>query len=152
MQQVLFVQRDCSVYCSAGNLQGSQLLFLSLHVWRYSDEESVKEKWDFGTGWNLCKMKILMKLVPLVKVTYLEIFLFSVNLIRKPNQNDLKMCLILDLDNLHHLGRGVSFREAADHPTVFTKVSVPPQVFLWFIIGQVFPNFKTHQICTFLKF
>ena len=36
------------------------LLFLSLHVGRYSDEKSVKEKWDFGTSWNWFKMKVLI--------------------------------------------------------------------------------------------
>ena len=38
------VQSHCSAYSSAGNLHGSQLLFLSLHAGRYLDGESVKEK------------------------------------------------------------------------------------------------------------
>ena len=62
------------------------------------------------------------------------------------------MYLVLDLGNLHHLGRSVSFGEAADHPAAFTKVNVPPQVFLCFIIGQMVPNFKTHNICAFFAF
>ena len=61
------VQSDCNVYSSAGNSQGLLLLFLFLHLGRYSDEESVKEKWDFGTSWNWCEMKILMKLSSYVK-------------------------------------------------------------------------------------
>ena len=44
------------------------LLFLSLHVGRYSDEKSVKEKWDFGTSWNWFKMKVLIMLSPSVEV------------------------------------------------------------------------------------
>ena len=47
---------------------------LSFHVGRCSDEENVKEKWDFGTSCNWCKMKILMMLSPFVKTKYLEIF------------------------------------------------------------------------------
>ena len=38
-----------------------------------------------------------MKLSPSVKTTYLEIFSFSGNL-RKTNQNNLKMSLVLDLE------------------------------------------------------
>ena len=36
------------------------LLFLSLHVWRCSDEEGIKEKLNFGTSWNWCRMEVLM--------------------------------------------------------------------------------------------
>ena len=68
------VLSDFGVYWSVGNLQGSLLLFLSLHVGRYLAMESVQEKWDFGTCWNLCKLKILMMRSPSVKTTYLEIF------------------------------------------------------------------------------
>ena len=48
------------------------------------DKESVKEKWDFETCWNWCKMKILMMLSPSVQIAYLEIFQFSGDL-RKTN-------------------------------------------------------------------
>ena len=48
--------------------------FPSLHVERCSDEESVKDKWDFGFSWNCCKVKVLMMLSPSVKTKYLEIF------------------------------------------------------------------------------
>ena len=47
---------------------------LSLYFGRYSDEGTVKEMWDFRTGWSWCKTKILMMLSPSVKTTYLEIF------------------------------------------------------------------------------
>ena len=47
---------------------------LSLDVGRYSDEESVKDIWDFGASWNCCEMKILMMLSPSVKTSYLKIF------------------------------------------------------------------------------
>ena len=71
---------------------------------------------------------------------------------RKTNQNNLKYALFWIWDNLHHLGRSVSFREAADHPVIFTKFNVSPQVFLCFIIGQMIPNCKAHHICALLHF
>ena len=73
-QQVLLSNQSVVfIYWSAGNLQGSMLLFLSFHVGRYLGRENVKEKWDFRISWNWCKMKILMKLSPSVKTAYLEI-------------------------------------------------------------------------------
>ena len=36
-----------------------RFFFPSLHGGRYSDEENVKEVWNFQTFWNWCKMKIL---------------------------------------------------------------------------------------------
>ena len=48
-------------------------------------------------------------------------------------------------DNLHHLERSVSFSEAADNPATFTKINVPPQVFLCFI---KFSGNKFSQDCS----
>ena len=62
------------------------------------------------------------------------------------------MYLVLDLGHLYHLERSVSSRKAADHPATFTKIKVPPQMFLCFIIRQMVPNCKTHHICDFLHF
>ena len=56
------------------------------------------------------------------------------------------MYLVLDLGHLYHLERSVSSRKAADHPATFTKIKVPPQMFLCFIIRQMVPN------CDFLHF
>ena len=92
-------------------------------------------------------MKILKMLSP---STYLEIFRFQKNWENKPKQSE----------NVPYFGFGtnciiwqrVSFSEAADHPTAFTKINVPAQMFLCFIIGRMVPNCKTHHICAFLHF
>ena len=135
------VQSDCIVYWSAGNLQGSLLLFLFSYVWRYSDKESVKEKWDFGTGWNRCEMKILMMLSLWLKLHIWKHFSFQV-IWETQTKATWKCALFWIWDNLHHLVTSVSFREA--------KISLTSQVFLCFIIGKVVPNCKTHHIYTFL--
>ena len=46
-------------------------------------------------------------------------------------------------------GRIVSFRKAADHPATFSKINVPTQLFLCFIIDQMVPNCKTLHMCFF---
>ena len=95
--------------------------------------------------WDLldcCKMKTLMMLSPSVKTTYLKIFQFSRNL-RKIKENNLKMSLVLDLGQFASFGRrDVSFGKAADHPATFTKINVPPLVFLCFIIDFLEISFQ----------
>ena len=71
-------------------------------------EERVKEIWDFRINWNWCKMKILVFLLPSVKITYLEIFMFSGNA-RKRKQKSLKMCLVLDLGKFAAFGEECYF-------------------------------------------
>ena len=117
------------------------LLFLSLHVGRYSDEKSVKEKWDFGTSWNWFKMKVLIMLSPSVEV---HIWKYSSlqETWEKQSKTTRKCALFWIWDNLHHLGRSLSFSEAADYPATFTKISIPPQVLLCFIIKLMVPNSK----------
>ena len=51
------VHLDCIVYWSAGNLQESLLLFVSLHVVRYSNEESVKENGILGLTGIVVKLE-----------------------------------------------------------------------------------------------
>ena len=52
------------------------------------------------------------------------------------------MCLVWIWGNLH-FGRNVNFSEDAHHPGNVTKINVPAQVFLCFIIRQMVPNCKT---------
>ena len=51
------VHLDCIVYWSAGNLQESLLLFVSLHVGRYSNEESVTENGILGLAGIVVKLE-----------------------------------------------------------------------------------------------
>ena len=44
-----------------------------------------------------------------------------------------KYALFWMWDNLHHFRGSVSFREATNHPATFTKINLPPQIFLCFI-------------------
>ena len=47
-------------------------------------------------------------------------------------------------------GGVVCFSKVADLPTIFTKINVPPQVFLCFMIRQMVPNLQnTPHICSF---
>ena len=87
------VLSDFGVYWSVGNLQGSLLLFLSLHVGRYLAMESVQEKWDFGTCWNLCKLKILMMRSPSVKTTSGNFLVFRRLQKNKPKQAENVPCV-----------------------------------------------------------
>ena len=88
--------------------------------WEILNEESVKDIWEFGTGWSWCKMIILLMLSPSVKTAYLEIFQFSGNL-RKRTKTTWKCVWFWIWDNLHHLRRGVNFRQATDHPVTFPE-------------------------------
>ena len=51
------VHLDCIVYWSAGNLQESLLFFVSLHVGRYSNEESVTENGILGLAGIVVKLE-----------------------------------------------------------------------------------------------
>ena len=76
----------------------------------------------------------------LFQISYLGKFLF------------LRFVLFWIWNNLYHLRKSVSFSEAADHPAASTKINVPPQMFLCFIIRQMVPSCKIHHICFFLHF
>ena len=105
---------------------------LSLHIGRFSNEKSVEEKWDFGTSWNWCKMKIVIMLSLFGKLHIWKYF-SSQETREKQTKTIWKCALFLIWENLHHLRRIVSFNEAADHPAT-TKINVPPQTFLCFMI------------------
>ena len=62
----------------------------------------------------------------------------------KPKQ--LQSVFIQIQGNLHHLGKSVSFREAADRATTFIKINVPPQLFLCSMIVQMIPSCKTRHV------
>ena len=53
---------------------------------------------------------------------------------------------------MHHFWRSVSFREAADHPSTFTKIDLPSQVLLCFMIEQMVPIAKVTTYVFFLYF
>ena len=96
-------------------------------------------------------MKILM-FSPSVKTSYISgnILVFRKLEKNKPKQSEL--CLVLNLGQFASLGRSVSFKEASDHPTTFTKLNVLPQVFLSLIIGKMVTNRKTQKNMCFFAF
>ena len=84
-----------------------------------------------------------MMFSPFVKTTYLEIFFFFFQKTREKQTKTTPECALFQIwDNLCW---SVSFREAADHPATFTKINVPRQMFLCFIIGQMVSNWKKHM-------
>ena len=62
------------------------------------------------------------------------------------------MCLVRIWNNLDRLGKSDSFSEAVDHPATFTKINIPPEVFLCFVVREMVPNCKIYQIFAFLHF
>ena len=125
--------------------------FFFLHVGRYSDEQNVKEMWNFGTSWNWCKVKNYWCFPLLLKLRIWKYSSFQ-EIWEKQTKAIWKSSLFWIWDNLHHLGKHVSFSEVADYPAVFAKINVPPQVLLCFIIKKIGADSKTHRICVFLHF